>query len=89
MALIECPECKINVSDKAQSCPKCGCPIIKGVQTIEQTSKKYKKQVLISSLFIVIGFFTVFANAYIGVVLIFIGLIWLLIGMVMSWWHHG
>ena len=24
MALIECPECKNQVSDTAESCPKCG-----------------------------------------------------------------
>jgi predicted amidophosphoribosyltransferase len=27
MALIECPECKKNVSDMASSCPDCGYPI--------------------------------------------------------------
>jgi hypothetical protein len=27
MALINCPECKKEVSDKAKSCPNCGCPI--------------------------------------------------------------
>jgi TM2 domain-containing membrane protein YozV len=27
MALISCPECATNVSDKALSCPSCGCPI--------------------------------------------------------------
>jgi len=27
MALIECPECKKQVSSKAKSCPGCGCPI--------------------------------------------------------------
>lgn len=27
MALIICPECGNNVSDKANACPKCGCPI--------------------------------------------------------------
>lgn len=27
MALIECPECGKQVSDKAGSCPNCGCPI--------------------------------------------------------------
>lgn len=29
MALIECPECGKEVSDKAKSCPNCGCPIDK------------------------------------------------------------
>ena len=27
MALINCPECNREVSDKARSCPSCGCPI--------------------------------------------------------------
>ena len=27
MALIKCPECGKQVSDRASSCPQCGCPI--------------------------------------------------------------
>lgn len=27
MALIKCPECGNQVSDKASACPKCGCPL--------------------------------------------------------------
>lgn len=27
MALIQCPECGQDISDKAQACPKCGNPI--------------------------------------------------------------
>jgi hypothetical protein len=27
MALIRCPECSAEVSDRAWTCPKCGCPI--------------------------------------------------------------
>jgi len=27
LALIECPECKKETSDKAASCPSCGCPV--------------------------------------------------------------
>ena len=27
MALINCPECKKDISDKAASCPHCGCPV--------------------------------------------------------------
>ena len=27
MALIKCPECNKEISDKAISCPQCGCPI--------------------------------------------------------------
>jgi predicted amidophosphoribosyltransferase len=27
MALINCPECKKEISDKAEACPNCGYPI--------------------------------------------------------------
>lgn len=27
MAIIKCPECSKSVSDKANSCPNCGCPV--------------------------------------------------------------
>lgn len=27
MALIKCPECSKEISDKASSCPNCGCPL--------------------------------------------------------------
>jgi len=48
MALIQCPECKAEISEKASSCPKCGHPINvianednespkkKGVSTVRQ-----------------------------------------------------
>lgn len=39
MALIKCPECKSEVSDKAKSCPKCGCPIDDSVRCIKCGSK--------------------------------------------------
>lgn len=29
MALINCPECGKQISDKAVSCPNCGCPMVK------------------------------------------------------------
>lgn len=32
MALINCPECNKSISDKATSCPHCGCPL----QTLQQ-----------------------------------------------------
>ncbi|WP_434007035.1 double zinc ribbon domain-containing protein [Geobacter sulfurreducens] len=28
MALIKCPECSREISDKAESCPQCGCPVV-------------------------------------------------------------
>lgn len=49
MALITCPECSHNVSDKALACPNCGCPIKdmapepKSVNKPQRARKKYKK----------------------------------------------
>ena len=62
MALIECPECGVQVSSIAKNCPKCAYPIggssstpaqNVNVQVIEQTSKRYKLQQLVSSLLII------------------------------------
>lgn len=43
MALINCPECGREISDKALSCPTCGCPIttveIKADKTVESEIK--------------------------------------------------
>ena len=36
MAIIECKECKHNISNKAKSCPNCGAPITKNKQKIKE-----------------------------------------------------
>ena len=62
MALIKCPECQTEVSDKALSCPKCACPIIETKQSvnagrkqlIKQLFQKHKIQTILSiSLFLI------------------------------------
>ena len=35
MALIKCPECGKEISDKAGSCPNCGCPIANAPTSIK------------------------------------------------------
>lgn len=62
MALIECPECKREVSDKAAACPQCGLPIAQSqvlvdssVVTTQQTSKYLKEQVVLSYLSMGLG----------------------------------
>jgi hypothetical protein len=32
MALINCVECRLQISDKATNCPNCGCPIEKSIE---------------------------------------------------------
>jgi hypothetical protein len=59
MALINCPECNKEISDKAESCPNCGCPInIVGQSMIQEnktkTKKSKKKYILIPLLIIIL-----------------------------------
>ena len=39
MALISCPDCSKEVSDKAPACPNCGCPISASVNSSQDTNK--------------------------------------------------
>lgn len=67
MALINCPDCGTQVSDRAAACVKCGAPIadVTGqsaphpdapqVQTIEQTGKAYKAQQAMGVVAILVG----------------------------------
>ena len=38
MALVKCPECGHEVSDRAASCPKCACPLSATGEKVEVTS---------------------------------------------------
>ena len=42
--LILCPECELQVSDKAVSCPHCGYPIKTVVEETVKSSKKNAKR---------------------------------------------
>lgn len=39
MALIECPECHKQISEKAEACPNCGCPINKQHEESNQSQE--------------------------------------------------
>ncbi|MBN2326857.1 MAG: zinc ribbon domain-containing protein [Candidatus Omnitrophica bacterium] len=58
MALIECPECSKQISDKAESCPNCGCPIKKKPVTVEKNKGIGGCS---GCLILVIGFFILMA----------------------------
>lgn len=40
MALIKCPECGKEISDKATTCPNCGCPIKEDVSEVTSSAEK-------------------------------------------------
>lgn len=56
MALIKCPECGKEISDKAGACPHCGCPIGNMTQPIQNNdgkSNKGSKKILIGVVAVV------------------------------------
>ena len=106
MALINCPECGVQVSSCAESCPKCAYPIAGGgstqanagkIQTVEQTSKQYKMQELLSGLLCcgsIIVIIMAIANSQsgataFGVLGLLVGMIWYISVRFTIWWHHG
>ncbi len=65
--------------------------------TIQETSKKFKLQILLSSMLFWVGFFwlifAVFSDTTINIfskpaILMSVGLVWYLITKFMTWWHH-
>lgn len=46
MALIKCPECEREISDKAVSCPGCGCPVENGVLDNELDNKSDYERII-------------------------------------------
>ena len=107
MALIQCPECGAEVSTMAESCPKCAYPIADcgttqahggRVQTVEQTSKRYKLHFIYAGSLIIIGVIAVFLVALFSgdsskmgfaVLSVAIGFVWYAITRFNAWWHHG
>lgn len=59
MALIKCPECKNNISDQADTCPKCGYELnSKNIKSKDKSKSKIDyKYLLIGLLIIVVGFY--------------------------------
>jgi len=108
MSLINCPDCGYQVSNNAECCPKCGYPIAGNkpiqansdkIQTIEQTSKKYKLQQLLSSLLVIGSVIVLIVDssgnkptsgaAAFGILGLIVGFIWFIVVRFLTWWHHG
>ena len=65
MALIKCPECKKSISDKADTCPKCGYELKN--EPKKNNSQKFRgkvdyKYIILGLLIIVVGFYMLNQN---------------------------
>lgn len=102
MSLIKCPECNKEISNTIDSCPHCGFKLKKisnhykeDIITIQQTSKKIKLNILMSTLiFIVsslIGFVSIGndKNPSFWFFIAIVSLVWLIISSIKRWWYHG
>lgn len=97
MALIKCPECGREISDKAEACPGCACPMsaepdyVGGrVQTIEKTSKEWKTGQLVGGGFIIVGLLSLSSGAAEGCVVFCLLGVAIIIGCkTAAWWYHG
>lgn len=56
MALIKCSECGKEISDQAESCPNCGCPIRSNetISDIEIKPKKLNKKMIIVAIAVIL-----------------------------------
>ena len=105
MALVKCPECQREISDRASTCPHCGCPSVPTTNispsvpptTIQATGKRWKGVMLIGVLLSIGGcLVTIGASPgdsegpFMGGVLVFLLGLALFVGArVGAWWHHG
>jgi hypothetical protein len=99
MALISCPECKANISDKAASCPGCGHPMTplagRGegpLVTTQLTAKRYKAAQAIGATLIFCGMFSCMGGEQTAPVTGFLflgGLALAIWGKWSAWWHHS
>lgn len=76
MALINCPECGHEVSDKAEECPKCGYPLIKSksseiklaaVHTAKKKGELSTARFVISIIMLVLSAFVLFQSCAVGI----------------------
>jgi len=90
MALISCPECQTEISDKASSCPKCGHPALYVVD-----NKKWYKHLFYSAWMYLMSMIIMFfihtkegmtAPQFIVSLVGFVGIIWFLyaLGMLLT-----
>ena len=95
MPLIECPECKKQISSLADSCPHCGYSVEAaqakngGVTTIEKTSKQWKSAKLLGVALTIIGIIMAMNGSSVGTYAILLGPLLFVVAWIGAWWNNG
>ncbi len=95
MALIRCPECSAQVSDKAPACPACGAPLraaadAPGVVTTQGTARRLKAWQLGGTLIVALGVVLIVAEQHLaGAGVAAAGLVVYGVARARAWWRHG
>lgn len=63
MAIIKCPECQNDISDKASSCPHCGFSLHHKEEELERNAKRIKR-IILGLILAAIGFYILAQGAY-------------------------
>jgi hypothetical protein len=89
MAMTTCKECQAQISDRAESCPKCGAPQ-RGTVTTQLTAKRYKGAQLGAMLLMCVGVVGIVGEGYLwGSAAMAVGLMAYLVVRARAWWAHG
>lgn len=86
MALVNCPECKKEISDNAINCPFCGYAF--RAATVEQTGKIWKLVKLMSIMMLIVGFMFNKQNQLLSSVLLTFGVIFFIGSIFGKWWNN-
>ncbi len=77
MTLVACKECRTEISDQAQSCPKCGAP------AGSKPPRKWAHHQLVATLLTITGAIMFAGGVYGGSPLILVGIIWFVVARIM------
>lgn len=90
MALITCPDCGTEVSDRASSCVRCGAPIgPHGPVTIQATSKAWKLTQAVGVVGMLLGTASCVGAMGQWWALWSVGALTFVAGRVGAWWDHA